>query len=97
LDRRILRNYNRTKRARSRSIFTFSIVASIKPDVNKAEAHEEISVKKNLLYAFKRTIPILAGFFPLGLAYGMPHDEGWLQLSLDGFTCVTVLAGSLQF
>ena len=54
-------------------------------------------MKKNLLYAFKRTIPILAGFFPLGLAYGILMMKAGYSFLWTGFTCVTVLAGSLQF
>lgn len=54
-------------------------------------------MKKNFLYAFKRTIPIMAGFFPLGLAYGILMMKAGYNFLWTGFAGVTVLAGSLQF
>jgi 4-azaleucine resistance transporter AzlC len=54
-------------------------------------------VNKNFLYAFKRTIPIMAGFFPLGLAYGILMMKAGYSFLWTGLTSVTVLAGSLQF
>ncbi len=52
---------------------------------------------KSALYALQRTLPIMAGFFPLGIAWGILMAEagyGWLW---TGLTSVTVFAGSLQF
>jgi 4-azaleucine resistance transporter AzlC len=54
-------------------------------------------MNKSFLYAFKRTIPIMAGFFPLGLAYGILMMNAGYNFLWAGFTSVTVLAGSLQF
>ena len=54
-------------------------------------------MKKSFLYAFKRTIPIMAGFFPLGLAYGILMMKAGYNSLWTGLTSVTVLAGSLQF
>lgn len=54
-------------------------------------------MNKNFLYAFKRTLPIMAGFFPLGLAYGILMLDAGYNFLWTGFTSVIVLAGSLQF
>lgn len=54
-------------------------------------------MNKNFLYAFKRTIPIMAGFFPLGLAYGILMMKAGYSFLWTGMTSITVLAGSLQF
>ncbi len=54
-------------------------------------------MKKSVLTAFNRTLPILAGFLPLGLAYGILMARAGYNYLWTAFTCVTVLAGSLQF
>ena len=54
-------------------------------------------MNKSFLFAFKRTIPIMAGFFPLGLAYGILMMKAGYSFLWTGLTSVTVLAGSLQF
>lgn len=54
-------------------------------------------MKKSFLYAFQRTIPIMAGFLPLGLAYGILMANAGYNFLWTGFTSITVLAGSLQF
>ncbi|HWQ07155.1 MAG: AzlC family ABC transporter permease [Clostridiaceae bacterium] len=54
-------------------------------------------MNKSFLSAFKRTIPIMAGFFPLGLAYGILMMKAGYSFLWTGLTSVTVLAGSLQF
>lgn len=54
-------------------------------------------MNKSFIFAFKRTIPIMAGFFPLGLAYGILMMNAGYHFLWAGLTSVTVLAGSLQF
>lgn len=53
--------------------------------------------RHSFLYALKRTIPIMAGFFPLGLAYGILMANAGYNFLWTGLTSMTVLAGSLQF
>jgi len=54
-------------------------------------------MKKNLGIAFQRTLPIMAGFLPIGLAYGILMAQAGYNFLWTGFTSITVLAGSLQF
>jgi 4-azaleucine resistance transporter AzlC len=54
-------------------------------------------MKKNVLFAFKRTLPIMTGFLPIGLAYGILMAKAGYNFLWTGFTSITVLAGSLQF
>lgn len=54
-------------------------------------------MKKTFRYAFRRTIPILLGFFPLGLAYGVLMESAGYNALWSGLVSLTVLAGSLQF
>jgi 4-azaleucine resistance transporter AzlC len=53
--------------------------------------------KNSVLFALKRTLPMMAGFLPLGLAYGILMagiGYNWLWTAA---TSIVVLAGSLQF
>ena len=53
-------------------------------------------MKKSLRYAFKRSIPIMIGFFTVGVAYGiMMHDAG-LGIGWTALSSLFVYAGSLQ-
>ena len=54
-------------------------------------------MSKNITYSFKRTLPIMAGFFPLGLAYGILMENAGYNFIWSGLTSITVLTGSLQF
>jgi 4-azaleucine resistance transporter AzlC len=54
-------------------------------------------MKNNVRCAFKRTLPIMTGFLPIGLAYGILMAKAGYNFLWTGLTCVTVLAGSLQF
>ena len=54
-------------------------------------------MKQTFLYAFRRTVPIMLGFFPLGIAYGVLMESIGYNFLWSGFTSLTVLAGSLQF
>lgn len=55
------------------------------------------NIKRNSLrYAFKRSIPIMIGFFPVGIAYGilmLEADHGFLWSA--GCSAI-VFAGSFQ-
>jgi len=54
-------------------------------------------MKKTFLYALKHSFPILIGFLPVGIAYGvLMSDAGYNALWSFGIT-IAVLAGSLQF
>lgn len=54
-------------------------------------------MKKTLIYSFHRSIPIMLGFFPLGVAFGiLMHSAGYNAL-WTGASGVIVLSGSLQF
>ena len=54
-------------------------------------------MKQTFLYAFRRTIPIMLGFFPLGIAYGVLMESIGYNFLWSTLTSLTVLAGSLQF
>lgn len=54
-------------------------------------------LKQTFIYAFRRTIPILLGFFPLGIAYGVLMSASGYNFLWSGLVSITVLAGSLQF
>ena len=54
-------------------------------------------MKQTILYAFRRTVPIMLGFFPLGIAYGLLMDANGYNFLWSGLVCITVFAGSLQF
>lgn len=53
-------------------------------------------LKNSFKYSVKRSIPILIGFFPVGVAYGiMMHDAG-LGIGWTALSSLFVYAGSLQ-
>jgi len=52
---------------------------------------------KSFSYAFRRTVPIMVGFFPLGVAYGILMSAAGYNFLWSGLVSLTVLAGSLQF
>lgn len=54
-------------------------------------------MKASFAYAFRRTIPIMVGFFPLGIAYGILMSAAGYNFLWSGLTSFVVLAGSLQF
>lgn len=54
-------------------------------------------MKKNFLYAFRRSIPIMAGYFPAGIAFGILMAASGYDFLWSGLTSAAVLAGSLQF
>ena len=54
-------------------------------------------MKQTFLYAFRRTVPIMLGFFPLGIAYGVLMESIGYNFLWSTLTSLTVLAGSLQF
>ncbi len=64
-------------------------------------AKENEKMKKNVLinslkYSFKRSIPIMVGFFPVGAAYGILMTNAGYNFIWSGFTSLFVYAGSLQ-
>ncbi len=50
----------------------------------------------SLKYSFKRSIPIMVGFFPVGAAYGILMANAGYNFIWSGFTSLFVYAGSLQ-
>lgn len=50
----------------------------------------------SLRFAFKRSIPIMVGFFPVGLAYGIMMANAGYNFVWSGLTSLFVFAGSLQ-
>lgn len=54
-------------------------------------------MSRSFRFAFKRTIPIVVGFFPLGVAYGILMADAGYNFLWSGAVSLTVLAGSLQF
>ena len=54
-------------------------------------------MRKTVAYAFHHSIPILIGFFPVGLAYGLLMQQAGYNFLWSGACSLFVLAGSLQF
>lgn len=52
---------------------------------------------KTFKYSFKHSFPILIGFIPVGIAYGVLMDSSGYNALWTLFTSVFVLSGSLQF
>ena len=50
----------------------------------------------SLKFSFKRSIPIMVGFFPVGIAYGILMANAGYNFVWSGFTSLVVFAGSLQ-
>ena len=53
--------------------------------------------RESLRFSFQRSIPILIGFFPLGVAYGILMAQAGYNFVWTGFTSMIVYAGSLQY
>ena len=56
-----------------------------------------MKLKKSFTYALQHSLPIFAGFIPLGLAYGVLMQNAGYNALWTGATCIFLLAGSLQF
>ena len=56
-----------------------------------------MKLKKTFIYALRHSLPIFAGFLPLGLAYGVLMQNAGYNALWTGATCLFVFAGSLQF
>ena len=54
-------------------------------------------MKKTFVFAFRRSLPILISFFPVGLAYGLLMQNTGYNFLWTGACSLFVLAGSLQF
>ena len=52
--------------------------------------------KNSFLYSLKRTVPILIGFFPVGVAYGLMMFEAGYNFLWSAAASIFVYAGSLQ-
>lgn len=52
---------------------------------------------KTFTYSLKHSIPILIGFFPVGIAYGILMQSAGYNALWSGVCSVFVFAGSLQF
>ena len=50
----------------------------------------------SLKFSFKRSIPIMVGFFPVGIAYGILMANAGYNFVWSGLTSLFVFAGSLQ-
>ena len=55
------------------------------------------TVKKTIFYVVKQSIPILIGFFPIGVAYGVLMRSIGYNTLWSGLCSVIVFSGSLQF
>ena len=56
-----------------------------------------MKLKKSFSCALRHSLPIFAGFLPLGLAYGVLMQNAGYNALWTGATCLFVFAGSLQF
>ena len=54
-------------------------------------------MKQAFLYSFKKSIPVLVSFLPVGVAYGILMQTSGYNWIWTAGTSITVLAGSLQF
>lgn len=55
------------------------------------------NISASFRYAFRRSIPILIGFFPVGIAYGILMNNIGYHFLWSSLTSLIVYAGSLQF
>lgn len=53
-------------------------------------------LSNSLKYSFRRSIPIMVGFFPVGAAYGILMANAGYSFVWSGFISLFVYAGSLQ-
>lgn len=53
-------------------------------------------LKNSFLYALRRSIPILVGYFPVGIAYGLLMANLGYNFLWSAFSSVLVYAGALQ-
>ncbi|HOB21496.1 MAG TPA: AzlC family ABC transporter permease, partial [Bacillota bacterium] len=58
---------------------------------------QEKVIRKAFRAAFPRTIPILAGFMFLGMAYGIYMNVSGFDFWFPLLMSLTVFAGSMQF
>lgn len=54
------------------------------------------TVKKSFQFSVKRSIPIMIGYFPLGIAFGILMSKAGYNFIWSAFTSLFVYAGSLQ-
>lgn len=54
-------------------------------------------MKKAFAFALRRSLPILVGFFPVGIAYGLLMQNAGYNFLWTGACSLFVLTGSLQF
>lgn len=54
-------------------------------------------VKKNIAYAFYKSLPVMAGYIFLGMAYGIVMAEAGFNFLWSLLVSVIVFAGSMQF
>ena len=54
-------------------------------------------MKRTFVFAFRRSLPILISFFPVGIAYGLLMQNAGYNFLWTGACSLFVLAGSLQF
>lgn len=54
-------------------------------------------MQKTFAFAFRRSLPILISFFPVGIAYGLLMQNAGYNFLWTGACSLFVLAGSLQF
>lgn len=55
-----------------------------------------MSLKNSFRYSMKRSIPIMIGYFPVGVAYGLIMENAGYNFLWSLFTSLFVYAGSLQ-
>lgn len=56
-----------------------------------------MKLKKSFTYALRHSLPIFAGFLPLGLAYGVLMQNAGYSALWTGLVCLFPFSGSLQF
>lgn len=55
-----------------------------------------MSLKHSFFYAVQRSIPIMVGYFPVGIAYGILMENAGYSFIWSAFTSLFVYAGALQ-
>jgi len=53
--------------------------------------------KREIIFSFKQTIPVLLGYIFLGIAFGLLMSDSGYGLLLSGLCSVFIYAGSMQF
>ena len=56
-----------------------------------------MGMKKSFLFALRRSIPVMVGYCPVGIAYGILMSDAGYSVLMTAASSLFIYAGSLQF